>query len=84
VPGVPARLSRIAPTYEGLAADRRPPAHVFKRALELGNLLVAEATAKEIGQVSLAEALELTALIAQGSTPVIRGLLPPAAGSAGP
>jgi hypothetical protein len=29
------------------------------------NLLVAEATAREIGQVSLVEALELTALIAR-------------------
>jgi hypothetical protein len=38
---------------------------VFRRALERGNLLVAEATAKEIGRISLAEALELTALIAR-------------------
>jgi hypothetical protein len=38
---------------------------VFKRALEHDNLLVAEATAKEIGHVSLVEALELTALIAR-------------------
>ena len=35
---------------------------VFRRALERGNLLVA--TAKEIGRVSLAGALELTVLIA--------------------
>jgi hypothetical protein len=38
---------------------------VFRRALERGNLLVAEATAKEIGRISLAEALELTLLIAR-------------------
>ena len=38
---------------------------MFRRALERGNLLVAEATAREIGHVSLAEALELTALIAE-------------------
>jgi hypothetical protein len=38
---------------------------VFRRALERGNLMVAEATAKEIGRVSLAEALELTLLIAR-------------------
>jgi hypothetical protein len=38
---------------------------VFRRALEHENLLVAEATAKEIGRISLAEALELTVLIAR-------------------
>jgi hypothetical protein len=32
--------------------------------VERGNLLVAEATAREIGRVSLLEALELTALVA--------------------
>ena len=36
-----------------------------RRALEHGNLMVAEATAKEIGRVSLVEALELTILVAQ-------------------
>jgi hypothetical protein len=41
------------------------PRTVFRRALERGNLLVAEATAKEIGRLSLDEALELTLLIAQ-------------------
>lgn len=38
---------------------------VFKRALEQDNLLVAEATVREIGHVTLAEALDLTALIAR-------------------
>ncbi len=33
---------------------------VFKRALQHDNLLVVEATAREIGHVSLVEALELT------------------------
>jgi hypothetical protein len=42
---------------------------VFRRALERGNLLVAEATAKEIGRLSLAEALELTLLIAREDPP---------------
>jgi hypothetical protein len=58
---------------EGLFRPRRgaestSQAHartVFKRALQHENLLVAEATAREIGDVSLAEALELTALIAE-------------------
>lgn len=40
------------------------PRVIFRRALERGNLLLAEATAREIGWVSPAEALELTALIA--------------------
>jgi hypothetical protein len=38
---------------------------VFARALQHGNLLVAEATARELGRLSLDEALELTILIAQ-------------------
>jgi uncharacterized protein (DUF2342 family) len=37
---------------------------VFNRAIERGNLSVAEVTAREMGKVTLAEALELTALIA--------------------
>jgi hypothetical protein len=37
----------------------------LRRALERGNLLVAEATAKELPRVSLTDALELTLLIAQ-------------------
>ena len=41
------------------------PRTVFKRALQHENLLVAEATAREIGRVSLVEALELTALVAR-------------------
>jgi hypothetical protein len=47
-----------------LTAQGHPRA-VFLRAVERGNLLVAEATAREIGKVSLGEALELVALIAQ-------------------
>jgi hypothetical protein len=38
---------------------------VFCRALEHGNLLVAEATAKELPPLNLTDALELTILIAQ-------------------
>lgn len=38
---------------------------VFHRALQRKNLLVAETTAREIGHVSLAEALALTVLIAE-------------------
>jgi hypothetical protein len=37
---------------------------VFRRAIERGNLLIADTTAREMGGLSLEEALELTALIA--------------------
>jgi hypothetical protein len=37
--------------------------------LEHGNLLLAEATAREVGRVDLREALELTALIAKHDRP---------------
>ena len=37
----------------------------FRRALERGNLTLAEVTAREIGRVTIAEALELTALVAR-------------------
>ena len=40
------------------------PRAIFKRAIERGNVLVADMTAREIGRISLLEALELTALIA--------------------
>jgi hypothetical protein len=41
------------------------PRTVFRRALEHGNLLVAEATAREVGRITLDEALDLTLLIAR-------------------
>jgi hypothetical protein len=56
-------LSR--PRRGGTSTSQGHARTVFKRALKHENLLVAEATAREIGQVSLAEALELTALIAR-------------------
>ncbi len=39
------------------------PRTVFARALQHGNLVVAEGMARELGRISLAEALELTILI---------------------
>jgi len=39
------------------------PRAIFRRALERGNLLIAETTAREIGRMGLDERLELTALI---------------------
>ncbi len=41
------------------------PRTSFRRALEHDNLVLAEVTAREIGRVTIAEALELTALVAR-------------------
>ena len=62
-----ARDSLSAPSGPG--TERRITAQgqsraVFQRALERGNLLVAEATLRELGRPTLTELLELTALIA--------------------
>jgi hypothetical protein len=46
-----------------LTAQGHPRA-IFHRAIGHGNLLLAETTAREIGRISLGEALELVALIA--------------------
>jgi hypothetical protein len=40
------------------------PRSEFRRAIERGNLIVAETTAKEMGHVTLLEALQLTSLVA--------------------
>src|SRR5262245_21819025 len=53
---------RPAPEGAKLTAQGHPRT-TFKRAIERGNLVVAEATAREVGRLTLAEALELTALI---------------------
>ena len=45
---------------------------VFKRAIERGNVVVAEIAARELGRLDLSEALELTALIAKRD-PRVRG-----------
>ncbi len=41
------------------------PRAIYQRAIEHGNLLVAETTLRELGRPTLVELLELTALIAQ-------------------
>jgi hypothetical protein len=66
-PSLRPRWTRFAVSAPGGGASTSQghPRTIFRRALEHGNLLVAEATAREIGHVSLAEALELTALIAE-------------------
>jgi hypothetical protein len=40
------------------------PRSIFQRAIEHGNVTVAEATARELGRITLAESLALTALVA--------------------
>jgi len=44
------------------------PRAVFHRAIERGNLLIAETTLRELGRPTLVELLELTALIARKDT----------------
>jgi hypothetical protein len=41
------------------------PRAIFKRAIEHGNVTVAEMTARELGGITLAESLALTALVVQ-------------------
>jgi len=41
------------------------PRTIFRRAIEHGNLILAEGMAQELGQITLTEALELVALVAQ-------------------
>jgi hypothetical protein len=65
----PGRLVRLAepprPRGGGVATSQGHARTVFRPALAHGNLLVAEATAKEIGRLAPTEALELTLLIAR-------------------
>ena len=41
------------------------PRRIFANAIERGNVVMAEATAQELGRISLDEALALTALVAE-------------------
>jgi hypothetical protein len=41
------------------------PRSIFKRAIENGNVMVAEMTARELGRITLDESLALTALVVQ-------------------
>ena len=41
------------------------PRRVFATAIERGNIVMAEATARELGRISLEEALALTALVSE-------------------
>jgi hypothetical protein len=54
----------VRPRGGAKSTSQGRPYAIFRRALEHGNLLVAEATAKELPPLSLEDALELTVLIA--------------------
>ena len=60
------------PGKERTVTSQGHPRTTFRRALERGNLLLAETTAREVGHVDLREALELAALIAHHD-PRVRG-----------
>jgi hypothetical protein len=52
-----------------LLGDHQNPTVILRRALDRGNLVVAEITARELGRLDLADALELTALVAMKNPP---------------
>ncbi len=56
---------RLGPEGLGASTSQGHPRTIFWRALEHDNLVLAEVTAREIGRVTIAEALELTALVAR-------------------
>jgi hypothetical protein len=58
------RVPTAAGPGEATTKEHGHPRAVFQRAIERENLLVAENTLREIGRVTLVEALQLTALIA--------------------
>jgi hypothetical protein len=63
-----------------LTAQGHPRA-IFNRAIERGNLLVAEATLRELGRPSLLELLELTLLIAEKDSAALPESVSPLADS---
>ena len=59
------RFRRPGPQGGGASTSQGHPRTIFRRALEHDNLVLAEVTAREIGPETIAEALELTALVAR-------------------
>ena len=51
----------VRPRRGAASTSQGHPRTIFRRALERDNLVLAEVTAREIGRVTIAEALELTA-----------------------
>jgi hypothetical protein len=61
-----ARFKGAAPAPERSSTTAQGhPRTIFNRTVEKGSLVIAEATAREIQPLTLAEALELTALVAR-------------------
>jgi hypothetical protein len=54
----------VRPQEGGLLTAQGHPRAIYQRAIERGNLLVAETTLRELGRPTLGELLELTILIA--------------------
>jgi len=65
-------ISRLRPRRGGTSTSQGHPRTIFRRALEHDNLVLAEVTAREIGRVTIAEALELTALVARKQPQTLR------------
>jgi hypothetical protein len=53
------------PTEGGASTSQGRPYGIFKKALQRGNVLAALAAARELPQISLADALDLTILVAR-------------------
>jgi hypothetical protein len=58
------RLAAVRPQERSVLGDHGHARAALRRALERGNLVVAEIEARDVGQLDLDEALELTALVA--------------------
>ncbi len=65
---------RAARPREGHPGNHGTATAIFKKAIERGNLVVAEVTALELGRLELTDALELTALTALKDRPRSRRL----------
>jgi len=71
-----ARVESAPPSGPGEACkgNHETPTAIFRKAIERGNLVVAEVTALELGRLDLSDALELTALTALKDRPRSRRL----------
>jgi len=58
-------MAGAGPRRGSPSTSQRHPRTIFRRALQRGNLVLAEVTAREIGRVTIAEVLELTVLVAR-------------------
>jgi hypothetical protein len=60
-------LQRLRPRNGATLTAQGHPSAIFRRAVERKNLLIAEATARELGALNLSEALDLVCLVAEQS-----------------